>query len=341
MRNLSVIVELLERENRVVIVCGKKHIEIAGEYVMAECRNRHAEFITVVNHTDAGLVVKPGTLVLDRELTGREVASFVSQFPERIEFACALFEQYDIDCAVVDIVPWALTAAKRMDIPSFLMASFTWIEQYEGYVKKQDLDVLKEAFHSADHILYYNLVNEPTLKLLGKGLEAGYVCRPFHEDRVAEIKKEYNRPIVFLSLGASNSGLDFTVDTSGLPYDFITTGAIKLLGDHVTCLEPATPNTQDYVMAADFCIAKAGWSTVSEMMIAGVKFAVLNRPDVPEDTMIIRQLENMNAAIGIDVEMLKDISAVMRMLEETHLHHRKYDNNYKGVADFIVGFRNV
>ena len=72
-----------------------------------------------------------------------------------------------------------------------------------------------------------------------------------------------------------------------------------------------------------------------------VNFALLNRPDVPEDTMIIRQLENMNAAVGIDVEVLKDISAIMRMLEEANLHHRKYDNNYKGVADFIVDFPNV
>lgn len=42
MRKQPVIVELLKRENRVVVVCDKKHIEIAGEYVMAECRNKSA-----------------------------------------------------------------------------------------------------------------------------------------------------------------------------------------------------------------------------------------------------------------------------------------------------------
>lgn len=202
----------------------------------------------------------------------------------------------------------------------------------------KDLNVLIDAFKSADNILYYDLVNKPTLDLLGEGRQVGFVCRPFHSSEVDKIKSKYDKPIVYLSLGASNSGLDFTVDVSKLPYAFIITGAIKLVGDNVTYLDPATPNTQDYVMAADYCIAKAGWSTVSEMMIAGVRFAVLNRPDVPEDTMIISQLEERQAAIGIDVDELKDMAGVMERLENTSFSKVEYVNNYIYISEAICQF---
>lgn len=195
--------------------------------------------------------------------------------------------------------------------------------------------VLKNFLYSNSN-LYYDLVHKPTLDLLGEGRQVGFVCRPFYSSKVDKIKSKYDKPIVYLSLGASNSGLDFTVDVSKLPYAFITTGAIKLVGDNVTYLDPATPNTQDYVMAADYCIAKAGWSTVSEMMIAGVSFAVLNRPDVLEDTMIISQLEERQAAIGIDVDELKDMACVMERLENTNFSNAAYDNGYKIIADAIL-----
>ena len=36
-------------------------------------------------------------------------------------------------------------------------------------------------------------------------------------------------------------------------------------------------NTQEHVKAADFCIAKAGWSTVAEITLSENRFAVLRR----------------------------------------------------------------
>lgn len=337
MRNLPVIREVIERGNKVVFVCGKRHIAIAEEYLSVESGIAREDYISIVNHTDVGLVVKPGTLLLDKGLTRDEVADYVGKFDAKIAFACNLFREYHIDRVVVDIVPWALLAAKEMKIPSYLMASFTWIEQYQGYVNHKDLDVLIKAFQSANNILYYDLANQPTRSMLGVGREIGFVCRPFHLSEVNRIKSKHTKPIVFLSLGASNSGLDFPIDVSRLPYDFITTEAIKLIGDNVTYLNSATPNTQDYVMAADYCISKAGWSTVSEMMIAGIKFAVLNRPDVPEDTMIISQLEDRKAAIGIDVDELKDMSNVMDKLETAVFSKMEYDNSYEIVTDIILG----
>ena len=159
------------------------------------------------------------------------------------------------------------------------------------------------------------MVNEPTKKRLGKGVEIGFVARPFNDDEVNQIKNRHKRKTVFLSLGASNTGLDMPIDVSGLEYDFIATRALRILGDNVEYLDSSVQNTQDYIKASDFCISKAGWSTVSEIMLAGVPFGVLNRADVSEDMMTIRQLEERRAAIAIDESELRDMGALLQKME--------------------------
>lgn len=220
------------------------------------------------------------------------------------------------DCYVVDICPWALTVAKERRISAYLTASFTWVEQYENYAPVELIDKCKAAFQCANSILYYALANKPTRKLLGRGKEIGFVCRPFDCEKVKQIRAKHEKPIVFISLGVSNNGLASVIDVSQIPYDFITTSALNFIGSNVSKLPLDIDNTNDYVAAADYCIAKAGWSTVSEMMIARSRFAVINRPNVPEDTMLIREVVRRGAGIAINGEDLQNISSVIKRLKE-------------------------
>ena len=43
-----------------------------------------------------------------------------------------------------------------------------------------------------------------------------------------------DKPIVYVSVGGSNSGLDFEIDVCDLPYQFISTAGLKFVGDNVT-----------------------------------------------------------------------------------------------------------
>lgn len=337
MRNLPVIRELIERGHNIILVSGDKHLKIAEQYICEEAEEKKlGQLIRISYHTDVGLIVRPGTLLMDKEKTSKAVDTYITEFPEKIEFARRIFSSYSIHKVVADIVPWALKAAAIVGLPSYIMASFTWIEQYEGVVEEDNLSILRDSFKSAEHILYYDLVNMPTRKLFGKGMEIGFVARQFHDNEVRKIKGNHQRKVVFLSLGGSNSGLDFDIDVSYLPYDFITTSALRLIGDNVEYLDVAISNTQDYVKAADYCIAKAGWSTVSEMMLSGNPFAVITRPDVPEDTMIIEQLERRQAALAISVEELRDLESVLYKLENREWSHVSYENSYKIVVDIIL-----
>ena len=326
MRNLPVAEELLARGHEVTIVTGESQVMVSDQYLQGK-----AKCITL--HTDAGFVVYPGTLAIDIESTIDAVKSNINRWPEMIEQAVGLCA----DVFVVDIVPWALIAAKRYGIPSFLMANFTWIDQYEAFLPAGLLRYYEEAYSMRDRVLYYDLVNGPTRKRLGKGIDIGFVARPFNEDEVNQIKNRHKRKTVFLSLGASNTGLALPIDVSGLDYDFIATKALRILGDNVEYIDPSVQNSQDYIKASDFCISKAGWSTVSEIMLAGVPFGVLNRANVSEDMMTIKQLQERRAAIAIDESELTDIGALLQRMEVYAWSRVKYRNNYRLAADMICG----
>lgn len=342
MRNLPVIAYLLKHtENRIILVTAHKQMEIARQYLEQEHAlagyEKPAGLVLVEQDVDVGLVVRAGTLLVDRNATKTELEEYTGSFPKLIAGAKELFKNYGVDRVVIDIVPWVLTAAKEANIPSYLMASFTWIEQYEEFVPEPLVAPFRRCFADVHRVLLYDLANEPTRKRYPSGTEVGFVARPFHEEKVREIKEKYgNKPMVFLSIGGSNSGLDFDIDVSGLPYNFISTEGFRLKGENVFFLPVNIDNTQDYVAASDFCISKAGWSTISEMILAGKPMALLERADVPEDRMSIAELVRRKAAIVITVEELRDIGSILRKMQKEAWNTKEYVNGYVKVAETIL-----
>ena len=132
-------------------------------------------------------------------------------------------------------------------------------------------------------------------------------------------------------------GLDFDIDVRGLPYDFIVTSVVRAVGDNVTVLPDEAVNTQDYALAADYCISKAGWSSVAELMLAGARTALLLRPGVAEDMFTINELGSRNEAVAITVDELRDMGSLMKKLEHAALKKPGYINGYMKAADIISG----
>ncbi len=326
MRNVAVIDAISRLGHEVVLITGDRQMTMARQYLQRPIQE-------IIRNTDAGLEVIPGTLSIDTKATVRAVRRHLLRWPELMELA----KELHADRFVADIVPWALLAAKETGTPCFLMASFTWPDQYEWFLPEELLAHYQRAFDAADSVLMYDLANPPTKKRYPVHTDIGFTARPFHEDEAARIRARHRRKIVFLSLGGSNIGLDFEIDVSGLPYDFISAGVLHLAGANAETLDPSVDNTQDYVKAADFCIAKAGWTTVAEIMLAGVPAAFLERPDTPEDTMTITELKRRKAAISISTEDLKNMSKVMERLEQHSGVEQRYQNNYMKIAMEITG----
>ena len=322
MRELPVMAELIKRGHKVTVVTGKEHAQVTDNYLGGK-----AELI--VDDTDAGLIVYPGTILIDTDSTIKRIREHIAKWDRLIE------ESVDADCYVVDICPWAVIAAKKKGIPCFLMTNFTWIEQYESFVPEDILNVYKDAYRQADKIIFFDLANKESRAFFKEGFEAGFSARPFDPEKVKAIKESHNKPIVLITCGASNSGFDFDIDVSKLPYSFIVTRSLKLIGDNVEYLDSKTNNTQDYVAAADYCIAKAGWSTVSEFVTTGVHTALLERDDTVEDTMTINQLKERKLAISIKVDELKDIGRVIEKMDAFEWSDKIYPNDYPHIADII------
>ena len=322
MRELPVMRELIRRGHKVTVVTGVQQAEVTDEYL-----DHKAEII--VENTDAGLVVIPGSLIIDIDATVTKIREHINKWESLIE------KSVDADAYVIDICPWAVMAAKRKGIRSFLMTNFTWVEQYEPFVPAELVDRYRDAYRQADKVIFFDLANEASRKFLGEGFEVGFSARPFDPVKVREIRDAHDKPVVVITCGASNSGFDFDIDVSRLPYSFIVTRALKLIGDNVEYLDPKTNNTQDYVAAADYCIAKAGWSTVSEFVTAGVRTALLERDDTPEDTMTINQLKDRKLAISIKVDELKDIGKVIEKMDSFEWSDKIYENDYSKIAGLI------
>lgn len=337
MRNIPVISHILNTTNhKVILVTGLQQGQL--EFFKDVPTNILNDRLVIINQDlEPGITLKPGTLFVDKLLLQDKVSKYVDKFTELIEGAKNIFRTYEVDKVVCDIVPWALTAAKECKIPSVLMASFSWIEIYEEHLPELLIKPFREAFSNTDKVLLYELANEPTYKRFPDGIKVGLSARPFNNEAVQAIRDKYSgNPIVFLSIGGSNNGISGDIEVDDLPYTFITTKGLKVKGDNVVYLPVETNNTQDYIAASDYCISKAGWGTIAEILLARRPMALLERPDVAEDRMSIDTLLKRNEAISIKVEDLCDIGAVLKRMEKKKWDIRKYNNDYKNIAKHIL-----
>lgn len=332
MRELPIIGELLDCGNCVVLVTAEKHIALSKTYL-----NNHTkgELITIADEVDVGLCVYPGTLTADWGQTEERLRDYIDSWPEKIEFGKQLLQKYNVATVVVDIVPWALKAAKAAGVKTILCSNFTWVDQYEGNISEDVIRNFNECYSLVDKALLLELATPQMKKRFPDGMDVGFCCRPFNSEAVEEIRKIYDKPIVYVSVGGSNSGLDFDIDVRALPYQFISTAGLKFVGDNVTYLPTETDNTNDYIAAADYCITKAGWGTIGEEMIAGNKVALIERPDVFEDTRNIKCLAERGRAMPIRIDDLRDIGSVLKAMQGLKAQV-PCTNNYKMIADELI-----
>lgn len=173
-----------------------------------------------------------------------------------------------------------------------------------------------------------------------KNYEKVSLCsRDFKLEKADKIKKSFNRPLVYLSVGRSVN-LSDEIDVSDLNYDFIVTDGIKLKGQNVYYLPKETLNTQDYLMASDYVITKAGWGTVSEALLAKKKCAVLSRDNVAEDRNTIIKLKDMELAVEVSYEDGFNLKSILEELDMLHLDFNRYrlSNDYKSIGDKIITY---
>ena len=286
--------------------------------------------------TDLGLILKPGTMEIDKEVLLKEMKKFMSTWDALIEQEKEWLTETDIDLVVSDIVPWVFMSARLSGVKSVFISNFTWVEIYKELFEEEVYQNYLSCYQEADIALLYPLAGKID-EYFEVTKEVGMSCRSFNYENVKRIKAKYNIPIVYMSVGRSVELQDI-IEVGGLPYHFIYTEGIKLSGRNAELLPVNTENTQDYIKAADYMITKAGWGTVAEAICAQKPMLVLRRDEVVEDRVTLRNLLDLGIALPIGTEELNAncIVELLGKLKIKNVNYRELSRRYSNCSSQIA-----
>lgn len=264
---------------------------------------------------DIGLILKENSLDADKPSLVKRLKYFINEWQSLIEKEKEFFSQNKIDIAVADITPWVFKATEEMAIKSVFISNFTWCEIYKEL--SIDDDIIKaysDCYKRADLAVIYPLAADIE-GYFKNTVKTGFCCRQFDYKKAHHIKNSYSKPLVYVSVGRSVS-LNEQIDLEGLDYDFLYTQGLNLSGSNTHMLPTDTPDTQNYILAADYIITKAGWGTVAEAVCAKKPMAVLRREEIAEDRTTLEGLQELGLAVAIEQEALnsKGIKAVLEAM---------------------------
>lgn len=335
-RNIPIIRYILEIDNEILvhIKTGLNQGNFIKESIKDLKNNENVKFY--LNKMDIGLVLKENSLDIDKGNLSKEVSDYIVSWNRKIKEENIFLRENNIDLIISDIVPWIFKCSDELSIKSILISNFTWVDIYKEHLDENICNEYIKCYKKANYVFLYNMFLPSMLEYVDKYEEVGLVCRKFDDKKVLEIRRKYNKPKVFVSVGRSVE-LNSSLDVSNLEYHFIVTEGIKLIGDNVTYLSKETNNTQDYIKGSDYIITKAGWGTVAECLIGNKKFAVLSREGVSEDRYTIQKLIANDLAIRIDSNTLniEDTLETLRGFKPNY-ENISSKNNYKYIASKLV-----
>jgi hypothetical protein len=167
--------------------------------------------------------------------------------------------------------------------------------------------------------------------------QVGLSCREFNTNKVELIKKSHQKPLVYVSLVRSVD-LKTPLNIEKLPYDFICTEGLNLVGDNSFMLPIDTENTQEYILASNYVITKAGWGMVSECICAQKPMLVIRRDKIKEDYNTLNLLLKLEIAAPISQEELnsEDINKLIKTLDSKVNNYNMSPSYLKNSSDEIA-----
>ena len=193
----------------------------------------------------------------------------------------ARLQEANAGAVLVDAPPLPLVAAKRAGVPGYLLGNFTWAEIYEPHARKIGPDAvafvneLKRCYRQATGVFR----TEPALKMAGIAPteDVGMVVTP-GRDRRAELRQMFAIPesqkVVYFYVGRygqANLGWERLAKVSNVHFvGFHPAPNGPMINFHV--VPPHDWTGADLAASADAMVAKAGYGTACEAMVAGTPF---------------------------------------------------------------------
>lgn len=257
-----------------------------------------------VNTHDIGLHLKSFDEP-DIEKMEANLNNYLSYINEITTNEVTILKRFEAQLIVSDCVPHAFVVASTLGIRSLLLTNFTWIKMYEGILGKE-LTQLRQMYSLADYFIQLLPFKEEID--LSPYTKRGFYCRNFSKEKALEIRKHllknYENIVYFgmgMSVECSNDFKKFFDNNKKTA--FIVPSNFPKISNNCHPISIDETESQNFVMAADYVITKAGWSTVAESLIAGKPMVVLSRKNIPEDVTTIEYLETL----GIQSTSLDEI----------------------------------
>ena len=256
------------------------------------------------SESDAGAVNPAGdSAATDGAATLQRASEIHTKAARNIEEEAEWLRNIGAAAVLSDSPPLPLVAAKKARIPGFLLANFTWTEIYTPHAKLLGgasltlVAEMRRAYRSAAHVFRA----EPALKLADfdrdKITDVGMVVTPGH-DRKIELRHRFGLAagdkLVYFYVGRygqSNLGWEHLESLGAKGVHFV--GFHQAPSGHLPNLHivPAEEWTGgDLAASADAIVAKAGYGTACEAMVAGTPMIYPPRTGFAEHRALDRAL---------------------------------------------------
>lgn len=306
---------MLNITNNSIYICSNNaQVEFAKIY-LSYYSSRVSYGVAV---TDVGLINKTNSLAVDVDATNAAVKNMLISYEAIAAAEAVKLKTMNTSLIISDVSALPCLIAEKVGVKLVEIGNFTWTDQYISI--GADVDIInkfKQIYSKCDSFIAYDLSLPFAGACQDNVFKSNYiVSRPIFSQRVNEIKQQFtkkytektgmkNPSFLYLSLGKSAQLPTVTISnfsgvvfyTQGIDFD------IKIYPDILFVRLPnEVRDSQSYVAASDLVIAKAGWSTAAEGLVAHSKMLLIERPLVDDDTNTINQLKLRKLAYSLSVQ---------------------------------------
>jgi hypothetical protein len=296
--------------------------------------------------TDIGLV-QSSPLSEDIPATLRALDAFLPFQNDHIDNIASLLRQTGCRCALCDISPLGILAAKKAGIPAILVENFTWDWIYESYSSDypgfaKHIAGLREIFRLPDAHILARPFCQPAAS---PALEVWPVSRTPQKSRKAlrtELGLSPQQLVVLITMGGipeSFAAIDHLISFQEVT--FIIPGGsthieqrqnLILLPHHSSFYHP------DLLNACDAAIGKAGYSTIAELFHAGLPFGYFSRAGFRESACLTEFIKMQMQGIQMQGEHISQTTWLNQLPHLLSLPRmeRSQPNGAWQIADFLI-----
>lgn len=242
------------------------------------------------------------------------------------------------DLMISDISPQPFLLAEKLGISSIAISNFTWLDQYKALFESNLLQYLEQAYNAASSALVLPFNMEMTGIKTERKKDIPLVFRKPTRDLKA-LQSQYpaleGKKLMFIRADGGSLAYSLSLDRwKAIPSFAYVTGSEKVKSKdkrifRIPCNEF---NHQDFVMASELIISKAGYSILSEAVAGKVPLILIATKRFPEANVMCQKAFTLGIAQVYSIDDVLE-GNWLDELEDLDRFRRAYENLPKRYTD--------